>query len=88
MISLAAGEDDDRLKMMVRLVAALNSQYDILVDELHRAHDEIVDLRARAAGVTGSDPVVPYVERAESPDRKRTRYGEPDSVTRILPHED
>jgi hypothetical protein len=50
--------------------------------ELENAHARIVALEAQLQGLDPSEAQVPAM--ALSPPRKRLRYGEPGSVTRLL----
>jgi hypothetical protein len=80
---------EDRLNTLAGVVAGLNTDLDSATLDLYRVHLELENAHARIAALEaqlqGLDPPeaqVPVV--ALSPPRKRLRYGEPGSVTRLL----
>ena len=80
---------EDRLNTLAGVVAGLNTDLDSATLDLYRVHLELENAHARIAALEaqlqGLDPPeaqVPAV--ALSPPRKRLRYGEPGSVTRLL----
>jgi hypothetical protein len=82
-----AGED--RLNTLAGVVAGLNTDLDSATLDLYRVHLELENAHARIAALEaqlqGLDP--PEAQdpaMALSPPRKRLRYGEPGSVTRLL----
>ncbi|CAO2146145.1 unnamed protein product [Urochloa humidicola] len=84
-----AGED--RINILARVVAALNTDHDNATTELsytyHRlqdAHARIAQLEAQLAGQAPPENTIEISCPAESPPRKRLRYGESGSVTGLL----
>jgi hypothetical protein len=80
---------EDRLNTLAGVVAGLNTDLDSATLDLYSVHLELENAHARIAALEaqlqGLDPPeaqVPVV--ALSPPRKRLRYGEPGSVTRLL----
>jgi hypothetical protein len=80
---------EDRLNTLAGVVAGLNTDLDSATLDLYSVHLELENAHARIAALEaqlqGLDPPeaqVPAV--ALSPPRKRMRYGEPGSVTRLL----
>ena len=78
------GAGEDRLNTLAGVVAGLNTNLD-----LSRVHLELEDSHARIAALEaqlqGRDPPEAQVPTmALSPPRKRIRYGEPGSITRLL----
>jgi hypothetical protein len=70
-------------------VAGLNTNLDRATLDLSRVHLELEDARARIAALEaqlqGRDPLEDQVPAMVlSPPRKRIRYGEPGSITRLL----
>jgi hypothetical protein len=82
-----AGED--RLNTLAGVVAGLNTDLDSATLDLSRVHLELEDAHARIAALEallqGWDPPKAQVPAmALSTPRKRLRYGEPGSITRLL----
>jgi hypothetical protein len=82
-----AGED--RLNTLAGVVAGLNTDLDSATLDLYRVHLELENAHARIAALEaqlqGLDPPEAQVlAMALSPPRKRLRYGEPGSITRLL----
>ena len=80
---------EDRLNTLAGVVAGLNTDLDSATLDLYRVHLELENAHARIAALEaqlqGLDP--PEAQdpaMALSPPRKRLRYGEPGSVTRLL----
>jgi hypothetical protein len=78
------GAGEDRLNTLAGVVAGLNTNLD-----LSRVHLELEDSHARIAALEaqlqGRDPPEAQVPAmALSPPRKRIRYGEPGSITKLL----
>ena len=80
---------EDRLSTLAGVVAGLNTDLDsATLDlysvhlELENAHARIAALEAQLQGLDSPEAQVPAM--ALSPPRKRLRYGEPGSVTRLL----
>jgi hypothetical protein len=83
------GAGEDRLNTLAGVVAGLNTDLDSATLDLSRVHLELEDAHARIvaleAQLQGRDPPVAQVPAmALSPPRKRIRYGEPGSITRLL----
>jgi hypothetical protein len=83
------GGGEDRLNTLAGVVAGLNTDLDsATLDlstvhlELENAHTRIVALEAQLQGQDPPEAQVPAM--ALSPPRKRIRYGEPGSITRLL----
>lgn len=84
-----AGED--RINVLARVTAALNTDLDGATAELARTHEELQDVHARIAQLeaqlAGQEPpeeaAEPYYPTV-SPPRKRLRYGTSGSVTGLL----
>jgi hypothetical protein len=82
-----AGEDC--LNTLAGVVAGLNTDVDSATLDLSRVHLELEDAHARIATpkaqLEGRNPLeVQVPAMALSPPRKRIRYGEPGSITRLL----
>ncbi|CAN6195140.1 unnamed protein product [Urochloa humidicola] len=84
-----AGED--RINILARVVATLNTDHDNATTELsytyHRLQDAHAKIAQLEAQLNGQAPPVNTTEiscPAESPPRKRLRYGESGSVTGLL----
>jgi hypothetical protein len=88
--SIVPGEaGEDRLNTLADVVAGLNTDLDSATLNLYRVHLELENAHARIAALEaqlqGLDPPEAQVPAmALSPPRKRLRYGEPGSVTRLL----
>jgi hypothetical protein len=88
--SIVLGEaSEDRLNTLAGVVADLNTDLDSATLDLSRVHLELEDAHAMIAALEaqlqGRDPPEAQVPAmALSPPRKRLRYGEPGSVTRLL----
>jgi hypothetical protein len=88
--SIVPGEaGEDRLNTLASVVAGLNTDLDSATLDLYRVHLELENAHARIAALEaqlqGLDPPEAQVPAmALSPPRKRLRYGEPGSVTRLL----
>jgi hypothetical protein len=88
--SVVLGEaGEDRLNTLVGVVAGLNTDLDSTTLDLSRVHGELEEAHVRIAALKtqleGRNPpeaLVPAI--AVSPPRKRIRYGELGSITRIL----
>jgi hypothetical protein len=88
--SIVPGEaGEDRLNTLSGVVAGLNTDLDSATLDLYRVHLELENAQARIAaleaqlqGLDSPEAQVPAM--ALSPPRKRLRYGEPGSVTRLL----
>jgi hypothetical protein len=83
------GAGEDRLNIIAGAVAGLNIDLDSATLDLSRVHLELEDAHARIAALEaqlqGRDPPEAQVPAmALSPPRKRIRYGEPGSITRLL----
>jgi hypothetical protein len=83
------GAREDRLNTLAGVVAGLNTDLDSATLDISRAHLELEDVPARIAALEaqleGRDPPEAQVPAmALSPPRKRIRYGEPGSITRLL----
>jgi hypothetical protein len=83
------GAEEDRLNTLAGVVAGLNTDLDTATLDLSRVHLELEDAHARIAALEGQlearDPPEAQVPTmALSPPRKRIRYGEPGSITRLL----
>jgi hypothetical protein len=88
-IIVPGGANEDRLNTLAGVVAGLNTDLDSATLDLSRVHLELEDahariiaLEAQLAGRNPPDVQVPAM--ALSPPRKRIRYGEPGSITRLL----
>ena len=88
--SIVPGEaGEDRLNTLAGVVASLNTDLDSATLDLSRVHLELENAHARIAALEvqlqGLDPPEAQVPATVlSPPRKRLRYGEPGSVTRLL----
>jgi hypothetical protein len=88
--SIVPGEaGEDRLNTLAGVVAGLNTDVDSATLDLSRVHLKLENAHARIAALEsqlqGLDPLEAQVPAmALSPPRKRLRYGEPGSVTRLL----
>jgi hypothetical protein len=83
------GAGEDRLNTLAGVVAGLNTDLDSATLDLFRVHLELEDAHARIAALEallqGRDPPEAQVPAMTlSPTRKRIRYGEPGSITRLL----
>jgi hypothetical protein len=83
------GVGEDRLNTLAGVVAGLNNNLDSATLDISRVHLELEDAHARIAALEaqlqGRDPPEAQVPAmALSPPRKRIRYGEPGSITRLL----
>jgi hypothetical protein len=84
-----SGANEDRLNTLAGVVAGLNTDLDSATLDLSRVHLELEDAHARImsleAQLDGRNPLEVQVSAmALSPPRKRIRYGEPRSITRLL----
>jgi hypothetical protein len=80
---------EDRLNTLAGVVAGLNTDLDSATMDLSRVHLEMEDAHARIAALEAqldgrNLPEVQVLAMALSPPRKRIRYGEPGSITRLL----
>jgi hypothetical protein len=80
---------EDSLNTLAGVVAGLNTDMDSATLDLSRVHLELEDAHARIAalkaqiqGLVPPEAQVPAMTL--SPPRKRIRYGEPGSITRLL----
>jgi hypothetical protein len=80
---------DDRIDILARVTAALNTDLEGATTEMDRYHEElqaaqtkIARLEAQLAGQRLPQEVVPYHTTA-SPPRKRLRYGTAEATTRL-----
>jgi hypothetical protein len=80
---------DDRIDILARVTAALNTDLEGVTTEMDRYHEElqaaqakIARLEAHLAGQRLPQEVVPYHTTA-SPPRKRLRYGTDEATTRL-----
>jgi hypothetical protein len=83
------GAGEDHLNTLAGVVASLNTDLDSATLDLSRVHLELEDVHARIAALEallqGRDlPEAQVPAMALSPPRKRIRYGEPGSITRLL----
>jgi hypothetical protein len=83
------GANDDRLNTVAGVVAGLNTDLDSATLDLSRVHLELEDAHARIATLEAqldgrNPPEVQVPTMTLSPPRKRIRYGEPGSITRLL----
>ena len=83
------GAEEDCLNTLVGVVAGLNTDLDSATLDLSMVHLELEDAHARITGpeaqLEGRDPPKAQVPvMALSPSRKRIRFGEPGSITRLL----
>jgi hypothetical protein len=83
------GAGEDRLNTLAGVVAGLNTDLDSATLDLSRVHLELEDAHARIAALEAHldgriPPEVQVHAMALSPPRKRIRYGEPGSITRLL----
>jgi hypothetical protein len=83
------GAGEDRLNTLAGVVAGLNTDLDSATLDLSRVHLELEDVHARIAALEallqGRDPLEAQVPAMVlSPPRKRIRYREPGSITRLL----
>jgi hypothetical protein len=89
-ISVVPGEArEDRLNTLVGVVAGLNTDLDNATLDLSRVHGEHEEAHARIAALEaqlqGRNPPKAQVPNiVVSPPRKRIRYGQPGSITRLL----
>ncbi|CAN6324342.1 unnamed protein product [Urochloa humidicola] len=84
-----AGED--RVSVLARVTAVLNTDLDNATTELAKTHDQLEEAYAKIARLeaqlAGQEPPAPIDEipcPAASPPRKRLRYGAPGSTTGLL----
>jgi hypothetical protein len=83
------GAGEDHLNTLDGVVAGLNTDLDSATLDLSRVHLELEDAHARIATLEaqlqGRDPPEAQIPAmALSPPRKRIRYGEPGTITRLL----
>jgi hypothetical protein len=83
------GANEDRLSTLAGVVVGLNTNLDSATLDLSRVQLELVDAHARIAALEAqldgrNPPEVQVPAMALSPPRKRIRYGEPGSITRLL----
>jgi hypothetical protein len=83
------GAEEDRLNTLVGVVAGLNTDLDSATLDISRVHLELEDAHARITALEAqlegmNPPEVQVPAMATSPPRKRIRYGEPGSITRLL----
>jgi hypothetical protein len=85
------GSEDPRLHTLAQVTAALNIDLEGVTSELEQTHDELKDAYARIAQLEaerdGREPPVELDETpfpAESPPRKRLRYGSSSATTGLL----
>jgi hypothetical protein len=83
------GANEDRLNTLTGVVAGLNTDLDSATLDLSRVHLELEDAHARIAALEAqldgrNPPEVQVPSMALSPPRKKIRYGEPGSITRLL----
>jgi hypothetical protein len=86
---VSGGAGENCLNTLASVVAGLNTDLDSATLDLSRVHLELEDAHARIAALEtqlqGRDPPEAQVPAmALSPPRKRIRYGEPGSITRLL----
>ena len=86
---IPGGAGEDRLNTLAGVVAGLNTDMDSTTLDLSRVHLELEDAHARIAALEaqleGRNPLeVQVPAMALSPPRKRIRYAEPGSITRLL----
>jgi hypothetical protein len=86
---VSGGAGEYRLNTLAGVVAGLNTDLDSATLDLSRVHLELEDAHARIAALEallqGRDPPEAQVPAmALSPPRKRIRYGEPGSITRLF----
>jgi hypothetical protein len=81
------GESNPRLNNTVNLVAVLNTELDHSLNELSRAHAEIVELRAERVELCHQEYDCPAPASTQhlyrSPPRGSHAYGTPDYRTKI-----
>jgi hypothetical protein len=85
------GSEDPRLHTLTKVTAALNTDLEGVTSELEHTHDELKEAYARIAQLEAEHdgrelPVQPDVTPfpAESPRRKRLRYGSSSATTGLL----
>jgi hypothetical protein len=83
------GAGEDRLNTLAGVVAGLNTDLDSATLDLSRVHLELEDAHARITALEAqldgrNPPKVQVSTMTLSPPRKRIRYGEPGSITRLL----
>jgi hypothetical protein len=83
------GAGEDHLNTLAGVVAGLNTDLDSATVDLSRVHLELEDAHTRIAALEAqldgrNPPEVQVPTMALSPPRKRIRYGEPGSITRLL----
>jgi hypothetical protein len=83
---VSGGASESRLNTLTGVVAGLNTDLDSATLDLSRVHLELEDAHTRIAALfQGRDlPEAQVPAMALSPPRKRIRYGEPRSITRLL----
>jgi hypothetical protein len=86
---VTGGAGEDRLNTLAGVVAGLNTDLDSATLDLSRVHLELEDAHARIVALEAqldgrNPPEVQVPAMALSPPRKRIRYGEPGSITRLL----
>jgi hypothetical protein len=88
--SIVPGEaGEDRLNTLAGVVAGLNTDLDSATLDLFRVHLELEDAHARIVALEGQLqgrdlPEAQVPAMTLSPPRKRLRYGEPGSITRLF----
>jgi hypothetical protein len=85
------GSEDPCLHTLTQVTAALNTDLEGVTSELEQTHDELKDAYARVAQLEaecdGREPPVQPDETpfpAESPPRRRLRYGSSSPTTGLL----
>jgi hypothetical protein len=83
------GAGEDRLNTLAGVVIGLKTDLDSATLDLSRVHLELEDAHARIAALEThlderNPPEVQVPAMALSPPRKRIRYREPGSITRLL----
>jgi hypothetical protein len=91
MVVPLTGSEDPRLHTLTQVTAALNTDLEGVTSKLEQTHDELKDAYARIAQLEAKrddrePPVQPDVTPflAESPPRKRLRYGSSSATTGLL----
>ncbi|KAJ1256561.1 hypothetical protein BS78_K004100 [Paspalum vaginatum] len=82
-ISSLEHEGNTQLASLVEFTAALSTEHDALLGAHRSLHLECESLRAQLLRATH----VTHIEPAQSPPRKKPRYGEPSGATTVLPHD-
>jgi hypothetical protein len=80
---------DDRIDILARVTAALNTDLECAITEMNRYHEElqtaqarIAYLEAHLAGQRPPQEAIPYQTTA-SPPRKKFRYGTAEATTHL-----